>query len=82
MELEKAVLAIGIMIYRCESMLEKALSPVCSIIGKCKKAQAKYEKGTSQYMRYGRMTAPMDLAKALIEEELKRKGVTDGRSNS
>lgn len=50
--------------------LQEALLPVLSIIHKCEKAQAKYEEGTSHYNRFQKMINAMQIAKALITNEI------------
>lgn len=41
--------------------LQKAMAPLVSIQHKCKKAQAKYEKGTYQFQRYVALLDTMEL---------------------
>jgi predicted DNA-binding protein YlxM (UPF0122 family) len=47
--------------------IEQSLNPVKSIIHKCKKAQSKYEVGTTQYNRYISMIQTMSICESLIE---------------
>ncbi|MGC4018555.1 MAG: hypothetical protein QM793_04555 [Muricomes sp.] len=57
-----------------KSDLEKALPPVLSIISKTKKAQIKYEEGTSQYRRFSPTIRAMIIAKDFLENEISKRG--------
>ena len=50
--------------------IKQSLAPIESIIHKCKKAQSKYEIGSTQYNRYINMIQTMNICKSLIENEL------------
>lgn len=50
--------------------LEKALSPVVSIINKTEKAQMKYSEGTAEYRRFNSLISAMYISKAYIKEEI------------
>lgn len=50
--------------------LREALPPVVSIISKARKAQSKYEKGTTQFNRFEPLIQAMLISKAYIEQRL------------
>lgn len=50
--------------------LRQALVPVLSIINKTRKAQDKYEKGSSNYNRFEPLIKAMVIAKGLIEDQI------------
>lgn len=50
--------------------LNDALSPVNSVISKCKKAQEKFEAGSTHHTRFRKIIEAMEIAKTLIAEEL------------
>ncbi len=52
--------------------IEHAINPIESIIHKCKKAQSKYEVGSTYYNRYIKMINTMYVCKSLIENEMKK----------
>jgi hypothetical protein len=50
--------------------LKEALPPVVSIINKTTKAQSKYEKGTSKFIRFEPIIQAMLISKAFIERQI------------
>lgn len=54
--------------------LMKALPPVTSIINKCEKAIEKFEKGTGNYTRLKKIIDAMNIANALIKNEINERG--------
>lgn len=54
--------------------LSDALSPVSSIISKCEKARLKFAEGTSHHTRFNNMIKAMYVSKALITDEISRRG--------
>lgn len=54
--------------------VSQALKPVVSIINKCEKAQLKFEEGTSHHKRFKKMIKAMYLSKALITDEISKRG--------
>ncbi len=51
-----------------------ALPPVSSVISKCEKAQLKFAEGTSHHTRFKKMINAMCISKALITDELGKRG--------
>ncbi|WP_411682728.1 hypothetical protein [Clostridium thailandense] len=49
-----------------------SLQPVVSIINKCEKGQAKFEKGTSHHTRFNKIINAMYISKGLITEEISK----------
>jgi hypothetical protein len=56
-----------------QSDLEKALSPVISIINKTEKARSKYVERTTQYKRFPPIIRAMYIAKDFIENEIAKR---------
>lgn len=54
--------------------LEKAISPVSSIISKCEKAHLKAVEGTSNHTRLKKMIKAMYVSKSLITNEISKRG--------
>ncbi|MBK1810774.1 hypothetical protein JHL18_09005 [Clostridium sp. YIM B02505] len=54
--------------------LIKAQPPVASIISKCEKAQLNSTEGTAQHTRLNKIIKAMYISKALIAEEISRRG--------
>lgn len=54
--------------------LKKALPPIASINAKCKKAQLKFEKGTTRYNYFENMISAMDISSVLIRDEISKIG--------
>ncbi len=52
--------------------IDQSINPIESIIHKCKKAQSKYEIGSTHYNRYIKMINTMYVCKSLIENEMKK----------
>lgn len=50
--------------------LTEALRPVVSVISKCEKAQGKFKEGTAHHRRFDNLIKAMNIAKALIEDQL------------
>jgi len=59
--------------YTKEELVE-ALRPVASIISKCEKAQFKFQEGTTHHTRLKKIIEAMYISKALIDDEISRRG--------
>lgn len=59
--------------YTKEELIE-ALPPVSSVISKCEKAQLKFQEGTSHYTRLKKIINAMYVSKALITDEISKRG--------
>ncbi|GFZ33220.1 hypothetical protein CSC2_37460 [Clostridium zeae] len=59
--------------YTKEELIE-ALPPVSSVISKCEKAVLKVTEGTSQHTRLKKIIKAMYISKALITDEISRRG--------
>lgn len=59
--------------YTKEELID-SLRPVVSVISKCEKGQAKFEKGTPHHTRFNKIINAMYISKALITEEISKRG--------
>jgi hypothetical protein len=59
--------------YTKEELIE-ALRPVSSVISKCEKAQLKFAEGTSHHTRFKNIIKAMYISKALITDEVNKRG--------
>ncbi len=57
-----------------EEELREALPPVTSLMSKCEKAHQKFQEGTYHHTRLKKIIKAMYISKALIEEELSKRG--------
>lgn len=64
----------NIMVKYTKEELEKAISPVSSIISKCEKAHQKAVEGTSNYTRLSKIIKAMYISKSLITDEIGKRG--------
>lgn len=58
-----------------DKALTAAMEPLASIFRKCVKARSKYPPDSGQYSRYGGTIRAMELSRALIQNELDRRGL-------
>ena len=59
--------------YTKEELIE-AIRPISTIISKCEKAQLKYAEGVSHYKRFMNIIKAMYISKALITDEISKRG--------
>lgn len=59
--------------YTKEELIE-ALPPVTSLMSKCEKAQQKFQEGTYHHTRLKKIIKAMYISKALIEDEISKRG--------
>jgi hypothetical protein len=57
-----------------KEVLVEALRPISSVISKCEKAQLKFEENTSHHTRLKGIIKAMHISKALITDEISRRG--------
>ena len=73
MEIARRLLAEGEAAPSSAQELTDALEPVASALRKCEKARSKYAPDSGQYRRYGGTIQAMELARELMEAELRRR---------
>lgn len=59
--------------YTKEELIE-AIAPIASIISKCEKGQGKFAEGTSHYTRFKKIIDAMYISKALLTDEIDKRG--------